>query len=107
MAGGVGDLFIIEKDFDKDQFEIVEKSRAVWFTFGKSLELMKIDLFNLKRKNCNDPEIVKQIENISIDIFNLDKDIRRNNSYLHCLKLYLQIAENLIWVHVCMNNVSL
>ena len=109
MAGGaasVGEYFDLE-NCDKQQFEELEKDRLIWKSFGKGIELMKLDLFNLKRRSCNDEQVLKEIQNIDLDIYNLEKDLQTEYSYLHYIKLYLEIADKLIWVHVHMNNVRL
>lgn len=105
MAGGVGDHFKLD-DCDKDQFEALEHSRHIWYSFGKSIELMKLDIFNLKKRVCTDKEVEKEIKDIDLNIYNLEKDIRKEYSYLHCLTKYMQLSDRLIWVHVYMNNVS-
>lgn len=104
MAGGVGEQFNLE--IDKEEFEKLETGRLTWYSFGQSLELMKLDHLNLAKKNCSDAKVEKILNEISLDIYNLEKHIFQEYSYLHCLKSYIQIADKLIFVHV-MNHGSL
>lgn len=101
MAGGVGDYFKLG-ECDKEEFEALEVSRSIWYSFGKSVELMKLDVLNLKKKNL-DPSL----DDIARDISNLEKHIHQDYTYLHCLKLYIEIADKLILVHVKVNNACL
>jgi hypothetical protein len=94
MAGGVGDYFKLD-DCDKEEFEALEVSRSIWYSFGKSIELMTLDVLNLKKKNL-DPSLC----DIERDIHNLEKHIHQDYSYLHCLKMYIEIADKLILAHV-------